>query len=426
MSETDRAWSRLFDALDLGTSLQSQGYALVSAGQIKAISGREPRLMAKFDTRACRPATLKRADCTVLPVRNGEYVLVKGDGYAPLPDVRTVQTFGAGAFQRLQTLPRVCRSESQVLDVAMASGMLSTFLGEPGLTLTIRGRLRTHPFAFTFRGVLPLKFQVDGVQVEVDAGYEGDRVYIVEAKMGARDDFIVRQLYYPYRMWREQGVSKAIVPLFVTYSNQIFTISEYGFPSPEEYNSVVRLRTASYALDRGRGPPDLHALLATTPAGPEPLPIPFPQANDMRKVIDVIDAVGNGIHTRERITEYYEFAPRQSSYYGDAARYLGFLDVWRDGYVLSGTGDAFVGAAAAERIAMMACAMLKRPVFRDAVEEMLGIGGVPPAERIAGMIERRRPDLRGTTVPRRAGTVARWLEWLCRNLLQGDMFADSS
>jgi hypothetical protein len=410
----------------LAGSLEAQGYVLVTADQIREVTGREPRLMAKFDTREYRPDTLKKADCTILPVRNGQYVLVRGDGYSHLPDTPTVQGFESEAFQRLETLPAVCRSESQVIDMAAASGMLASFVGESDLALTIRGRLRALPFAFTFRGSAsnPLRFQVDGVQVEVDAGYEGERVYLLEAKMGARDDFIVRQLYYPYRMWLEEGVTKQIVLLFLTYSNQVFSLSEYRFRDPEEYSSIAHVRSRSYALDFGRGPPDLSTLVAATHPDPEPAHIPFPQANDMRKVIDVIDAVGNGIRTKERITEYYEFAQRQSNYYGDAARYLGFLDAWPGGYVLTPAGEEFVALPAGERLAMMASAMLRRPVIRQGVEEMLVLGGVPPRNRIAARIEAQRPDLHGTTLPRRAATVTAWLQWLGRNLLQRDLFVE--
>ena len=424
MSVTDKGWVQLFRELNIPHLLDTQGYVLLTADEIKSISGREPRLMVKFDTREYRPDTLKKADCTILPVRNGQYVIVRGDGYVRLPDVLTVRTFDSDPFERLQTLPRLCKSESQVIDVAAASGMLERFVDEAGLMLTIRGRLRSCPFGFTFHGASALKFQVNGVQVEVDAGYEGDRIYLVEAKMGARDDFIVRQLYYPYRMWLESGISKPLVCLFLTYSNQVFSISEYRFDSPEVYNSITHVRTENFTLDRSPGPPDLSALLAATRPAREPLDIPFPQANDMRKVIDVIDGVGNGIHTKSRITEYYEFADRQSNYYGDAARYLGFLDGWRGGYVLTDAGREFVNQTAGQRVAMMATAMLKRPVIRLVAEEMLVKGNAPELDQIADAIRIERPDLHGTTLRRRASGLTRWMDWLGRSLLQRDMFCD--
>ena len=138
MSMTDRGWAQLFRERDIPQLLDAQGYALLSAEEIKSISGREPRLMVKFDTREYRPDTLKKADCTVLPVRNGQYIVVRGDGYVRVPEVLKVRTIDSSRFERLQTLPRSCKSESQVIDVAAASGILEQFVEETGLILSRR------------------------------------------------------------------------------------------------------------------------------------------------------------------------------------------------------------------------------------------------------------------------------------------------
>src|SRR6185503_14404244 len=99
--------------------------ALVSADQIKTVTGREPRLMAKFDTRESRPQAL--ASSTVLPLSNGAYALVAGDGYFDVPAASSVKHWPTPTIKkRLQTLPWQAgpSSESQALDMAVASGML--------------------------------------------------------------------------------------------------------------------------------------------------------------------------------------------------------------------------------------------------------------------------------------------------------------
>ena len=85
---------------------------------------------------------------------------------------------------------------------------------------------------------------VSGVQIEVDGGYEGDRLYLIETKMGRRDNFITRQLYYPCRMWRERGVKKEIVPIFLTYSNKVFSFRQYRFTNSNAYDSIILERSS--------------------------------------------------------------------------------------------------------------------------------------------------------------------------------------
>ncbi len=63
---------------------------------------------------------------------------------------------------------------------------------------------------------------VTNAQVEIDAGFESnDCVFLIEAKLEAVDDFIIRQLYYPYRLWQNR-VSKPVIPALFTFSNDLF------------------------------------------------------------------------------------------------------------------------------------------------------------------------------------------------------------
>jgi hypothetical protein len=150
---TADGWGRLFEELDLQAQLDATGMAALSAEQIKQISKRAPRLMTKFDTRESRPSRL--ADLTVLPLTNGTYVLVRGDGYGDVPDATQLKRWTARSMPRsLLTLPWQGgpSSESQALDMAAATGLLEDFLGESDVRLTVRGRLRAPRFEFQFRG----------------------------------------------------------------------------------------------------------------------------------------------------------------------------------------------------------------------------------------------------------------------------------
>ena len=119
-------------------------------------------------------------------------------------------------------------SESQALDIALLAGLLPAFCGEKTLNLTLRGRMFSGDFAFRTPG-RGLPVEVSRVQIEVDAGYEGeDGIYLVEAKRGRRDDFHIRQLWYPYLNWTAR-TRKRVVPIFFTYSNGQYLLSEFEF-----------------------------------------------------------------------------------------------------------------------------------------------------------------------------------------------------
>ena len=48
----------------------------------------------------------------------------------------------------------------------------------------------------------------------MDAGYEGkDKVVLIEAKNIKTDNVIIRQIYYPFRKWRQE-TKKQIINLF--------------------------------------------------------------------------------------------------------------------------------------------------------------------------------------------------------------------
>ena len=68
------------------------------------------------------------------------------------------------------------------------------------------------------------KISVNNAQCEIDGGFENaDSVVIMEAKNVVHEDFYVRQLYYPYRLWRNK-VNKPIRLVFSVYSNMIYRL----------------------------------------------------------------------------------------------------------------------------------------------------------------------------------------------------------
>ena len=172
----------------------------------------------------------------------------------------------------------------------------------------------------------------------MDAGYEGNRIYVLEAKMGGRSDFIVRQLYYPFRMWTQnEKVSKEVVPLLLTYSNRTYSLRMYRFADPELYNSIELVKAGDYVLEEFDRP-SLSQVLQNTSLKNVPVGVPFPQADSVTKLIDLVDAVASGMNDKEELADQFDYDVRQSDYYGNAARYLGLVGRGSGGFT-QGPGD---------------------------------------------------------------------------------------
>lgn len=417
LSTTNEAWLKLWQELGISEQLASASSAPVTATQIKDITGREPRLMTKFDTRASRPQVLLRHGCTILPTSNGTYEVVSFDGYHEVQPASETRTHNPGALADLTTLPwrTNLSSESQVLDAAMISGVLRNFTNETELHSTIRGRLRSPDFDFFATTDRQVKLAISGVQVEVDLGLEGRRIYLLEAKIGERSDFIARQLYYPYRMWRSLVPSKEVVPLFVYYSNRTFCIREYRFAQEDVYGSLQLTSAVDYTLDQAAKPLVSIALGGTLPAQ-EPPGLPFPQADSLAKVLDTVDAVALGVSSRADLAAHFEFDERQSDYYGNAGAYLGFLEKRGGSFRLTGEGHTFVSADRGQRTRAVLRTLASRNVFRRELEDLISGCEHDPA-RVAERILRCRPEIASSdTATRRARTVLSWVRgWVSRN-----------
>ena len=93
---------------------------------------------------------------------------------------------------------------------------------------------------------------VNNSQIEIDAAFEGKNfLTLMEAKRDLSEDFLIRQLYYPYRAWQNK-ITKTIKTIFLVYSNGIFYLREYFFEEPGNYNSLRLVRQKRYSVENTR------------------------------------------------------------------------------------------------------------------------------------------------------------------------------
>ncbi len=66
--------------------------------------------------------------------------------------------------------------------------------------------------------------------------------------------------------------------------------------------------------------------------------IPFPQANNLDLIFDIIMDIGNTGLTKSDVAAKYHMEERQGSYYLDALLYLGFVEKIHSKYFLTKKG----------------------------------------------------------------------------------------
>jgi hypothetical protein len=199
---TDTGWARVSEKYELDTS---SNVLFISADRLNAVrdEGYAPdaRNMVKFDTREQMPEFLREHGYFVVPVRNGQYALIREDGFVDLPVRDKSSEPTRHACEALPPLlPGKKSSETMQLAKALNSGLLERHFGIPGLKNVFSGKQRSGAFEYMIGDVGPI--HAEGVQLEIDGGYlnqDGTQGVIIEAKMGEPSNLLTRQLYYPLR-----------------------------------------------------------------------------------------------------------------------------------------------------------------------------------------------------------------------------------
>lgn len=417
MGLNDTAWEKLFDKYQILDRVDRDGQFQISASQIKEF--REPRLMTKFDHRVNLPAIFRKHNLAILPVTRGDYVISSFSAYqdfeAPEAEVQRISIPA-----HLQSLmPKFLVSEAIALNCANACGILSDFLEDEALVPTVSGRMSSGGFAFRIDTALgPKTVSVDHAQIEIDAAYEGLRcLSLFEAKRDLSDDFLIRQLYYPFRVWSGR-VTKPVKTVFLIFSNGVFYLYQYQFEEPGYYNSLRLVKQKNYVIATQITRSDIERLLRTVPQVPEP-EVSFPQANSMSRIVNLMELLYERPMTRQEITSEYAFDERQTNYYTDAGRYLELIDKGRDEtggilFRLSPQGRRMMGLEYRERQLAIAAQILKHRVFYQTLKLHLESGEMPDTQQVVRIMKQSHlyhVEAESTYV-RRSSTVTGWINWI--------------
>ena len=417
MGMNDDAWELLFNKYHILSEIQKHGQFIISANQIREF--REPRLMTKFDHRINLPSIFAANHLSILPISRGDYIISSFSAYKdfnePSNDIQRISV--PSYIQSL--LPQYLTSETIALNCANACGILSDFLEDDELVPTVSGRMGSGNFDFNIETASGLRrVAVNHSQIEIDAAYEGIRyLSIFEAKRDLADDFLIRQLYYPFRVWSEK-ITKPIKPIFLVFSNGIFNLYQYQFEDPQNYNSLVLIKQKNYVISTEISLADIEDLLHRVSLVEEP-PIAFPQADRMSRVVNLIELLNERPMFRQDITEKYAFDERQTDYYTDAGRYLNLIEKRKDKhkntlFQLSDFGRLIMKMDYKKRQLAIAGQILKHRIFNETLKLLLQNGEMPDKQNIVQLMKYSHLHRIGSesTYYRRSSTVIGWINWI--------------
>lgn len=422
------AWQVLIKKYNILTEISNKGFFKISASQIKEV--KEPRLMAKWDSSEQLPESLKKNKINILPDSRSSYILSDFLLYQELPKkVEHVKNMAKVELPDLQTIDvNNITSEANAINVLQISGILEDFLeldSDDVLYGTFNGRMSSGEFDFLVdtRRKIQRKVDVSRAQVEIDGGFESSHyVVILEAKNVLHEDFHIRQLYYPFRLW-ESKVNKPIRLIFSIYTNKIFRLMEYCFKEKENYSSIELVKTKNYSLEDTSISFDQIKAVYDSIEDNKVISdnmnvegsVPFIQADNFERIVSLLENMYENPMTSDEIIELMKFTSRQRDYYFNAGRYLGLFQKIKEDkvtkYGLTNTGVSVFKKSYKERQLELVKLILSHRIFRDLFAEIVETGDIPSSKRVVEL-ELEYNVCSMNVASRRATSVIGWLNWI--------------
>lgn len=434
-TKNDKAWEKLFEKYNILNEINSNGYFVISSTQINEF--REARLMTKFDNRKTLPQLFKDNKLSILPISANSYILANFELYEDIPTIDTPIEFKEFPSYIESIDYNKINSEAIALNCAYISKIIQDFLDEDNeneeILPTVDGKMSSGKFEFKVDNTLKTdnySILVDRSGIEIDAGYEtAHSLVLVEAKNVIADDFLIRQLYYPFRLWKDK-ITKKVRPVFMQYSNGIFSLYEYEFKDPNNYNSLELIKSKRYSIvSQEEMEITLDNILEvdgniTFVDEPE---IPFPQADSFDRVISLLEMLNvDTIKSKEEITDEFKFDPRQTDYYFNAGKYLGFLEedkvvveengknIEKIAIKLSNRGKQLFNISYKKRQLEYVQAILEHKVFNQVFKYCVEFYEMPEKSKIIEFMKQSELyNIKSMeTYKRRASTISGWINWI--------------
>lgn len=421
-SKNDVAWESLFTKYNILSEVKTKGLYEISAKSINEF--REARLMTKFDHSSNLPTIFAENNLSILPITRGSYLIGCFETFHDFneSDTSIQQVMFPTNLESINVGD--ISSEATAINCAYVSEILHRFSDEEALVPTVSGRMSSSQFDFYVNNKVlaqPSFISVNNSQIEIDGGYEGhNSLILIEAKNYISDDFLIRQLYYPFRLWQNR-LSKTVRPIFLTYTNGIFDLREYKFNAIDNYNSLELIAHQKYTIQTQYINLELlQNIVKTTPQVTEPRDIPFPQADSFTRIINLCELIHDeGCLSKDTITTNYDFDKRQTDYYVNAARYLALVYQGDDSnFYLTSLGLNLFKLSLNQRQIELIKLIVQHTVFNKILQSIFSRGRSLSRNEVIEIMKQSNLTniVSESTYSRRASTVMAWINWILNQL----------
>jgi hypothetical protein len=400
-------WSDVINKLNIDIS---RPINYITAGQIKEISNEEPRLMAKMDRLEDCPKVFRDNNLFLLPVSRREYAIVKGLGYHQLesmteePIIHYAQIPFPESFANFE-------SEQVYLNYAYSTGLIERFAQIPLPNPPSQIRVNTPEFSMNIGNC---NVHVNKAQIEIDSITESLKtIVIIEAKIGIPGSFSIRQIYYPFRTFRNNKKKVRIFFFCVEPQQSLYMFWEYAFNPYSSLESISLIHSKHYKI-RVSNLPSIKQF--TDVRAREDLVI-IPQADDVNKIIQFPLSVYEGCDTSGKMENVFGFTNRQSSYYRHASEILGLVESDdRHRYKLTDKAEEYFKLPAEKRSNFICRLLLEFPIMNEIFLDISSDRDKYVTKQHIIDFLKKKSDLTGSTLERRARTIRSWFRWIRNNL----------
>ncbi|MGB3401981.1 MAG: translation elongation factor [Microcoleaceae cyanobacterium] len=421
-TKNDIAWEKLFEKYSILEKVRQNDNFIIRSSQINEF--RESRLMAKFDHFINLPTIFRKNKLSIMPISRTEYIIGHFKTHYDL-DSTISEIISVSFPDHIQSIsPQNLYSESIAINCAYITGMIDNLLNQKSIHV-ISGRMSTGCFDFEINHTVKTDnnypISVNNSQCEIDAGFEtDDYLILIEAKNYSVDDFLIRQLYYPYRLWQSR-VSKKVIPVLMTFSNDIFDFYIFQFQDGHQYHSIQLINHKKFVIE-----PEpiflneIYHIFTHIKIIEDSADIPFPQADKIERVIDLLSLLFDKNLTREEITENYQFDIRQADYYIAAGNYLGLIQKYKDKETkeivvqLTHTAINILNQDSKQKYLSLIKIVLSHRIFYDAFKIWTQSGRMPLKSEIVSLMTEMKRPMSDNVKNRRAQTVLAWIQWICQ------------
>jgi hypothetical protein len=400
-------WSNVINKLNIDIS---KPVNYITAGQIKQISNEEPRLMAKMDRLEDCPKVFRDNNLFLLPVSRREYAIVKGLGYHQLESIAEEEPIIHYAQIPFPESFANFESEQVYLNYTYSTGLIERFTQIPLLNPPSQIRVNTPEFNLD---VDNCNIHVNRAQIEIDAITESLKtIVIIEAKIGMPGSFKIHQIYYPFRTFLDKKKSVRSIFFCVEPTQNLYMFWEYAFNPYRSIESISLIQCKHYKISVSNIP---SVKQFTDVRARKDLAIP--QADDVNKIIQFPLSVYEGYDTSGKMESVFDFTNRQSSYYRHASEILGLVESDdRRRYKLTDKAEEYFKLPAEKRSNFICRLLLEFPIMNEIFLDISSDRDKSVTKQHIIDLLKKKSDLTGSTLERRARTIRSWFRWIRNNL----------